>query len=93
MSNMVSDNLKSYCLIFIKITNSKQQKMLLTPQQFLHCYRLLPNSSSVESAAYQGMEANWIPTNEDFFLLFRLYGPESKTFYKTWMLGDLVKVK
>jgi len=24
-------------------------------------------------------------------LLFRLYGPETKDFYKTWMLGDLVK--
>ncbi len=36
-----------------------------------------------------GMEANWIPTGEDFFLLFRLYGPESKDFYKTWMLGDV----
>ncbi|MEO0794720.1 MAG: DUF1214 domain-containing protein [Verrucomicrobiota bacterium] len=39
-----------------------------------------------------GKESNWIPTGEDFFLLFRLYGPESKEFYKTWMLGDLEKV-
>ncbi len=42
--------------------------------------------------APEGKESNWIPTGEDFFLLFRLYGPESKDFYKTWMLGDLVKV-
>jgi hypothetical protein len=28
-----------------------------------------------------------------FFQLFRLYGLESKDFYKTWMLGDLEKVK
>ena len=43
--------------------------------------------------APEGKESNWIPTGEDFFLLFRLYGPESKDFYKSWMLGDLVKVK
>jgi len=39
-----------------------------------------------------GKESNWIPTGEDFFLLFRLYGPESRDFYETWMLGDLEKV-
>ena len=43
--------------------------------------------------APKGKESNWIPTGESFFLLFRLYGPESKTFYKTWMLGDLKKIK
>ncbi|SCY23295.1 DUF1214 domain-containing protein [Desulfoluna spongiiphila] len=42
--------------------------------------------------APEGKESNWIPTGEDFFLLFRLYGPESKDFYKTWMLGDLEKI-
>jgi hypothetical protein len=42
--------------------------------------------------APEGHEENWIPTGENFFLLFRLYGPESKTFYKTWSLGDLEKV-
>ena len=39
-----------------------------------------------------GKESNWIPTTEDYFLLFRLYGPESKDFYKSWMLGDLEKI-
>lgn len=42
--------------------------------------------------APKGKESNWIPTGENFFLLFRLYGPESKDFYKTWMLGDLEKI-
>jgi len=43
--------------------------------------------------APQGMESNFIPTGgEDFFLIFRLYGPESKDFYKNWMLGDVVKI-
>jgi hypothetical protein len=37
-------------------------------------------------------ESNWIPTGKPFFLLFRLYGPESKDFYKTWSLGDLYRV-
>lgn len=40
----------------------------------------------------KGMESNCIPTGEDFFLLFRLYGPETKDFYKTWSLGDLEKI-
>ena len=43
--------------------------------------------------APEGKESNWIPTGEDFFLLFRLYGPESKDFFKTWMIGDVEKVK
>ena len=43
-------------------------------------------------AAPDGKESNWIPTGKPFFLLFRLYGPESKDFYKTWTLGDLVKI-
>ena len=43
--------------------------------------------------APEGKESNWIPTGEDFFLLFRLYGPTTKDFYKTWSLGDLEKVK
>ncbi|MEH6584896.1 MAG: DUF1214 domain-containing protein, partial [Halioglobus sp.] len=41
----------------------------------------------------KGFEANTIPTGEDFFLIFRLYGPETKDFFKTWQLGDVVKVK
>ena len=42
--------------------------------------------------APKGKENNWIPTGEDFFLLFRLYGPESKDFYKNWILGDIEKL-
>jgi hypothetical protein len=40
-----------------------------------------------------GLESNWIPTGEDFFLLFRLYGPEKPIFDKTWKLDDVEKVK
>ena len=43
--------------------------------------------------APKGKASNWIPTGEDYFLLFRLYGPESKDFFKTWSLGDVIKVK
>lgn len=42
--------------------------------------------------APEGMESNWIPTGEDFFLLFRLYGPDGKDWFKNWMLGDLEKL-
>lgn len=40
-----------------------------------------------------GLESNWIPTGEDFFLLFRLYGPDKPLFEKTWTLDDVEKVK
>ena len=41
----------------------------------------------------EGRESNWIPTGEDFFLLFRLYGPDKPLFDKTWTLADVQKVK
>lgn len=40
-----------------------------------------------------GMESNWIPTGEDFFLIFRLYGPEKALFDKTWTLADVERLK
>jgi hypothetical protein len=43
--------------------------------------------------APEGKEANWIPTGEDFFLMFRIYGPEAAAFDKTWQLGEIEKVK
>jgi hypothetical protein len=44
--------------------------------------------------APKGMESNFIPSGgEDFFLIFRLYGPESPTFFKTWKLNDVEKIK
>ncbi len=39
-----------------------------------------------------GMESNWIPTGEDFFLLFRLYGPGDALFDRSWVLPDVEKV-
>jgi hypothetical protein len=37
-----------------------------------------------------GLESNWIPTaGEDFFLLFRLYGPEEAYFDKSFVLPDV----
>jgi hypothetical protein len=41
-----------------------------------------------------GMESNWLPTRagSDFEVLFRLYGPESPLFDKTWKLPDIEKV-
>ena len=43
--------------------------------------------------APEGKESNWIPTGEDYFLLFRLYGPESKDFFKSWALDDVEKIQ
>ena len=43
--------------------------------------------------APNGLESNWIPTGEDFFLLFRLYGPDKPLFDKSWVLDDVEKVK
>ena len=43
--------------------------------------------------APQGLENNWIPTGEAFFLLFRLYGPEKPLFEKSWTLSDIEKVR
>ena len=43
--------------------------------------------------APKGFEANWIPTGEDFFVIFRLYGPEDAAFNKSWQLGNIEKVK
>ena len=39
-----------------------------------------------------GLESNWIETGEDFFLLFRLYGPNSALFDKTWILPDVERI-
>jgi hypothetical protein len=43
--------------------------------------------------APKGLESNWIPTGEDFFLLFRLYGPDKPLFDKSWTLGDVELVE
>ncbi len=43
--------------------------------------------------APRALESNWIPTGEDFFLLFRLYGPGKPLFEKTWTLADIERVK
>ena len=42
--------------------------------------------------APEGLMFNWLPTGEDFFLLFRLYGPETPLFNKTWVLNDVEKM-
>jgi hypothetical protein len=39
-----------------------------------------------------GLESNWIPTGEPFFLVFRFYGPEPPLFDKSWRLSDVKKV-
>jgi hypothetical protein len=57
----------------------------------------LNNDGSVDiyfaPEAPDGLESNWVPTGEDFFLLFRLYGPDKPLFEKTWVLDDVEKVQ
>ena len=36
-----------------------------------------------------GRESNWLPTGENFFLMFRFYGPQPELFQKTWRMPDL----
>ena len=44
--------------------------------------------------APEGMESNWIPTNgEDFFLIFRFYGPQESYFDKSFKLPDVQLLK
>ena len=42
--------------------------------------------------APEGQESNWVPTGEEFFLIFRFYGPDRPLFEKTWTLGEIEKV-
>jgi len=43
--------------------------------------------------APKGLESNWIPTaGEDFFLIFRLYGPEKAFFDKSFKLPDVMRM-
>lgn len=44
-------------------------------------------------AAPAGTASSWIPTGEDFFLIFRLYGSEKPLFEKTWTLADVERVR
>jgi hypothetical protein len=43
--------------------------------------------------APESLASNWIPTGDDFFLWFRLYGPEKALFDQSWKLPDIEKVK
>lgn len=43
--------------------------------------------------APKGMESNWVQTGEDWFMLFRLYGPEKSVLTQTWKLNDIEKIK
>ena len=41
-----------------------------------------------------GFEKNWITSaGKDFFLIFRLYGPEKPLFERTWRLAEVEKVQ
>jgi hypothetical protein len=39
------------------------------------------------------MESNWVQTGEDFFLIFRLYGPGKSVLEQSWTLNDVEKIQ
>jgi len=41
----------------------------------------------------KGKESNWVPTGEDWFSIFRFYGPEKALFDKSFLLPDFEKVQ
>jgi len=44
--------------------------------------------------APKGLESNWIPNaGEDFFVIFRFYGPEQAYFDRSFSLPDIEKIK
>jgi hypothetical protein len=42
--------------------------------------------------APEGKESNWIPTGEDWFILFRLYGPSEGWYESGWKLPDFERL-
>ena len=42
--------------------------------------------------APEGLETNWIPTREDWFILFRLYGPSEGWYDSGWKLPDFERL-
>lgn len=45
------------------------------------------------SKAPVGMESNWLPTGEPFFVMFRFYGPQAALWDKSWTMPDIDKRK
>ena len=45
-------------------------------------------------SAPKGLDSNWIPNSgQDFFLLFRFYGPENAFFDRSFKLPDIEKIE
>jgi hypothetical protein len=48
----------------------------------------------IGQSAPEGLESNWIPTaGNDFFVLFRFYGPENAYFDKSFVLPDFERLE
>jgi hypothetical protein len=46
------------------------------------------------SKAPEGYESNWLPSaGEDFFLIFRFYGPAKSIYQKTWKMPDIERIQ
>ena len=98
-TNIPEDNFWSFT-----VYDNQTRSMLRTPQRYPRAgSQSYPSPAAVHNKngsvdiyfapkAPKGLESNWIPTGEDFFLLFRLYGPDKPLFEKTWILADVEKI-
>ncbi|WP_338097747.1 DUF1254 domain-containing protein [Methanolapillus ohkumae] len=70
----------------VGLSSYDKSKLAVNPDKTIDIY--------MSAKAPEGKESNWIPTKgEDFFLIFRLYGPEKPFFDKTWKLADVEEMK
>jgi hypothetical protein len=77
-----------------------QNRSLYASPAFTHCYAKSKMQMNGDGGvdlyfapkAPARKEANWIPTGEDFFIIFRLYGPEKAYFDRTWKLPDIENI-
>lgn len=45
------------------------------------------------NAAPNGLDSNWLPSGgEDFFVIFRFYGPAKSLYEKTWSMPDIERI-
>jgi hypothetical protein len=48
---------------------------------------------SLAPEAPEGLASNWIPTGEDWFAIFRFYGPQEPVFDKSFVLANIGKLE
>jgi hypothetical protein len=50
-------------------------------------------AENLHNSGKTGYEQNWLPSpGEDFFVIFRLYGPAKSVYEKTWRMPDIERI-